>query len=365
MSRTRSLIIKGFGYVLIAGILYISLCPGIYVLSSWLLTEGVVLRHRLLRDFQMDFYNDRGYRKIWQTQKDCIELDERLIYVPRIGSCRFTNAEFDTTLNFDESGRVRNSMAQIRSEIGIAVLGDSYAMGWGVNDRETFANILQDELKRPVYNLAVSSYGTVRELLRLQQSALIDKVDTILIQYAANDLMENAALDQEEKFLQAKALFQEMFGRERSSSDRTIPESIGRAVSFAIEKPIRNLRDMWVKAPKPNRFGPHYENLMPVLKRFAPLVNKKRIIVFCVDDGGFEDFPNGKDKILRNVEFVDLKLKAEDFYVIDSHLNTLGHAKVGRMLARYLLEPVFSEFSVSRETGDRLEESHGAKCCRL
>ena len=109
-----------------------------------------MLRQKLLRDFQMDFYNDRGYRKIWQTQKDCIELDERLIYVPRIGSCRFTNAEFDTTLNFDESGRMRNSMPQKRSEIGIAVLGDSYAMGWGVNDRETFANILQDELKRPV-----------------------------------------------------------------------------------------------------------------------------------------------------------------------------------------------------------------------
>src|SRR5262245_24880720 len=121
-------------------------------------------------------------------------------------------------------------MLETRSEVGVAVLGDSYAMGWGVNDRETFANILQDELKRPVYNLAVSSYGTVREVLRLQQSGLLDKVDTILIHYAVNDLMDNAALYQGETFLQAKAMLQKMLNKDRSSSDQSILQSIQRAV---------------------------------------------------------------------------------------------------------------------------------------
>jgi hypothetical protein len=333
MSRTQSLIVRGCGYFLIACLLYLSLFPGIYLVSSWLLTEGITLRPRLLRDFQIDFYNNRGYRKIWQTQKDCIEPDEQLIYVPRIGGCRFRNAEFDTTLHFEEGGRVRNSMPEKHSEIAIAVLGDSYAMGWGVNDGETFANVLQGELKRPVYNLAVSSYGTVRELLRLQQSGLIDNVDTILIQYAGNDLMENAALDQEEKFLQAKALFHDMFNGERSSSDHSMFDSIRRAVSFSIEKPIRILRDMFIRAPRRNPFSPHYQYLMPVLKRFAPLLNKKRVIVFSVDEPAFEDFPTGKDQSMSNVEFVDLRLEAEDYYLIDSHLNSAGHAKLGRMLA--------------------------------
>src|SRR5262245_18717329 len=343
MSRTRSLIVKGCGYFLIACLLYLSLFPGIYLVSSLLLTEGIVLRPKLLRDYQMDFYNNRGYRKIWQTRKDCIEPDERLIYVPRTGSCRFTNAEFDTTLHFEETGRVRNNMPQKNSDVGVAVLGDSYAMGWGVNDRETFANILQDELKRPVYNLAVSSYGTVREVLRLQQSGLLDKVDTILIQYAVNDLMENAALDQEEKFLQAKALFQEMFNKERSSSDHSILESIRRAVAFSIEKPIRNLRDMVLSKPTRNQFAPHYQYLIPVLRRFAPLMDKKRVVVFSVDEPGFEGFPAGKDKSMNKIEFVDLRLEAEDYYLIDSHLTSEGHAKVGRKLAAYLSEPAFAE----------------------
>ena len=339
MRTTGSRIVKACGYGLIAVVLYLSLCPGIYLVSSVLLTQGIVLKPRLLRDFQLDFYNDRGFRKIWQTQKDCVQPDERLIYVPRIGSCRFTNAEFDTTLSFEKEGRVRNSMPEKRSEVGIAVLGDSYAMGWGVNDRETFANVLQDELKRPVYNLAVSSYGTVRELLRLEQSGLINHVDTILIQYAANDFMENAALDDEEKFRQARALFQDMFNQTRSSSDHGMFESIQRAVAFSIEKPIRNLRDTFLSTPRRNPFAPHYERLMPVLKRFAPLMTNKKVVVFSVDEPRFEDFPTGGDETVGNVEFADLKLEAENYYVIDSHLNAAGHARVGHLLAAILSEP--------------------------
>ena len=74
---------------------------------------------------------------------------------------------------------------------GIAVLGDSHAMGWGVNDNETFSHFLAEKIKRPVYNLAVSSYGTKREIIRLEKSGLLEKIDTIIIQYCFNDVGEN------------------------------------------------------------------------------------------------------------------------------------------------------------------------------
>jgi hypothetical protein len=340
MTGARSFIVKACGFVLIAAMLYLSLCPGIYLVSSVLLTQGIVMRPKLLRDFQRDFYNDRGFRKIWQAQRDCVQPDERLIYVPRIGSCRFTNAEFDTTLHFEKDGRARNGMSEKHSVAGIAILGDSYAMGWGVNDPETFANVLQDELKRPVYNLAVSSYGTVRELLRFEQSGLMDQVDTILIQYAANDFMENAALDDQEKFRQAQTLFREMFDKERSSSDHGWLDSIRRAVSFSIEKPIRNLRDLFLPRPRRNHFGPHYASLLPVLKRFASVLDRKRVVVFSVDEPRFEDFPSGRDETMANVEFADMKIDAENYYLIDSHLNAAGHARVGHLLAAMLSKPV-------------------------
>jgi lysophospholipase L1-like esterase len=340
MSRTRSPIVRACGYVLIAIILYVSLFPVMYVASAVLLIQGIVLRPKLLRDFQRDFYTDRGYRTIWQLQKDCIQPDEGLIYVPRLGGCRFTNVEFDTNLRFEQNGRVRNSMPEAHSEVGIALLGDSYAMGWGVNDRETFANVLQDELNRPVYNLAVSSYGTVRELLRLQRSDLTSHIDTILIQYSANDFGENAALDDEKAFHHSRTLFQDMFNKKRSSTDQGMFELIRRAFSISIERPIRNVRDMFFTRSRRNQFAPHYERLMPVLKRFAPLLTDKRVVVFCVDESRFEDFPTGRDKSLGNVEFADLKLHAEDYYAIDGHLNAAGHAKIGHLLAAVLSKPV-------------------------
>ena len=64
-------------------------------------------------------------------------------------------------------------------------------MGWGVNDNDTFAALLEKKINRPVYNLAVSGYGTPRELIRLEKSNLIDKIDTIIIQYCYNDYGEN------------------------------------------------------------------------------------------------------------------------------------------------------------------------------
>ncbi|HJR76232.1 MAG TPA: hypothetical protein VJ805_04635 [Nitrospiraceae bacterium] len=337
MRVTRSSIIRVLGYLVIASLLYASSISIIYVLSSFLLTKRVVLRYGILRDFQKDFYVNGGYRKIWQLQKECVTVDDQLIYVPRIGSCRFANPEFDTTLHFEETGRYRNSMPPKETGGGIVLLGDSQAMGWGVHDRETFANVIQEGLRKPVYNLAVSSYGTWRELLRLRRAALLEKIDTILIQYAGNDLMENMALDQEEKMLEAKRSFEQAFNPEARSGDVTLSKSIRRAFSFAIEKPIRNLRGMVLPdRRKPNPFSPHYQGLIAVLQRFAPALMNKRVIVFSVDEEAFDDFPNGKDTILENLEFVDMKLGPDHFYVVDGHLNSSGHAEVGRVLVRYL-----------------------------
>lgn len=334
---------KTVGYLLIACALYICIFSCIYVASSVLLTRGIVLKYGLLREFQEDFYLHRGYRNIWQMQRDCIALDEKLIYVPKIGECRFRNPEFDTTLHFEEIGRRRNRTPSFTSEIGIVVLGDSMAMGWGVNDHESFANVIQDELQTPVYNLAVSSYGTVRELLRLQQSGLINKIDTILIQYSANDLVENSSIDKEDVFLEARTNYQEALTGVKSIGDRDVFKSITRAFSFAIEKPVRHFRDLVLSSKKKDKFSPHYEWLVTVLKKFAPLLDNKRVVVFDTDKDRLEGFPMGKDKTIGNVEFLDLELDINDHYIIDGHLNPAGHKNVGKALSRYLEKPYMGE----------------------
>ena len=59
------------------------------------------------------------------------------------------------------NGRItKNNL--IENNNGIAILGDSHAMGWGVNDEETFAALLENKINKKVYNLAVSGYATKR-----------------------------------------------------------------------------------------------------------------------------------------------------------------------------------------------------------
>lgn len=343
LTEAAQLIVKTTGYLLIACVLYVFIFSCMYVVSSVLLTRGIVLSYGLLREFQKDFYHNRGYRNIWQMQRDCIAFDERLIYIPKIGECKFHNPEFDTTLHFEETGRHRNRTPLLKSEIGIVVLGDSFAMGWGVNDHESFANILQDELQRPVYNLAVASYGTVRELLRFQQSGLRDKIDTILIQYSANDLGENTNIDNENAFLEAKTHYQEVFNGAKPIGDESVLKSINRAFSFAIEKPVRHFRELLLSTKQKEQFAPHYQELITVLKKFPKLLENKRVVVFCTDKDRLVGFHVGKDSSVGNVEFLDLELDTNDYYIIDEHLNSLGHKKVSKALSRYLEKSYMGE----------------------
>ncbi|MDB9746771.1 GUN4 domain-containing protein [Candidatus Pelagibacter sp.] len=93
-----------------------------------------------------------GQRKIWQNDKNCSQFDVNLFYVPMIGECSFSNSEFTTKLNFDKDRRLNMIDDNIGSdEKIISILGDSVAMGWGVNDDETFSYNLQKLIEKKSY----------------------------------------------------------------------------------------------------------------------------------------------------------------------------------------------------------------------
>ena len=135
----------------------------------------------------------RGMRNIWQYKNNCIEFDKHLFYAPKDGLCEFNNPEFRTSLNFNDGVRLNfNDINFDETAQSIAVIGDSFAMGWGVNDKETFSSKLENQLNKRVYNLGVSSYGTIREVKKLINSDYYKEVDTIIIQYHFNDIDENS-----------------------------------------------------------------------------------------------------------------------------------------------------------------------------
>jgi lysophospholipase L1-like esterase len=77
----------------------------------------------------------------------------------------------------------------------VIVLGDSVALGHGVEDSETFAAVLERELSksRPteVINMGVSGFGTAEELIQLQHVGWAYQPDLIVLTYFQNDPYNN------------------------------------------------------------------------------------------------------------------------------------------------------------------------------
>jgi lysophospholipase L1-like esterase len=145
-----------------------------------------------LRGVARDLYFlDRNYLQMDPT---AMRWDPKLSYTLRPGEFRFSNTEYDTAYRVNSLG-VRDDEASLaRPEI--VVLGDSFAMGWGVEQDEAFPQVLERLLGRKVLNTAISSYGTVRELRML---ARVDTAATrwLVIQFCNNDYYENKRFDDE------------------------------------------------------------------------------------------------------------------------------------------------------------------------
>ncbi len=132
---------KAFGWSFIIVINFLLLFFLIYVLSAILLINKITPNIELIKEYQRNYYVI-GLRKIWHARSECIDFSDNQIYVPKKTSCKFDNIEFKTIMSFDEFGRYSDHPNN-NYNTGIAALGDSHAMGWGVNDNETFSYLLE------------------------------------------------------------------------------------------------------------------------------------------------------------------------------------------------------------------------------
>ena len=78
------------------------------------------------------------------------------------------------------------------SRTRLAVLGDSFMWGFGVEDDEVFAQALVREIPdSDVVNLAANGYSTVQELVRLEDDGLRYQPDVLVLGFCWNDLEDN------------------------------------------------------------------------------------------------------------------------------------------------------------------------------
>ncbi|UCF06308.1 MAG: SGNH/GDSL hydrolase family protein [bacterium] len=75
----------------------------------------------------------------------------------------------------------------------IVVLGDSYAMGMGVNDGEDFAAVMDKNLADGwnVINMACGGWGLTQQIRRFYETGLLYKPSAVVLQFCKNDPGDN------------------------------------------------------------------------------------------------------------------------------------------------------------------------------
>lgn len=292
-------------------------------------------------------------RKLIQFDPNCAQYDPEVTYTLRPGSCTFSNLEFSTKYEINRLGLRDTDEALTAPQV--IVLGDSHAMGWGVEQNETLASVLERTTGAAVLNAAVSSYATVREM------KMLDRLDTsrlrvVILQYADNDLPENLAFRDHGNTLPITS--QEHYNE--------IVEHYGSQQSYYPGKYLFRLLLKFTKleAPEPDQLE---MKPLPVKEEVALFLNAlehagrtplkdvdvvvlevnqdpthpKAFIEALAETSRFPAAPSFVRRLL--VADTTRLIKDEDFYVLDDHMRPSGHRAIGNYLASLVADLMRSE----------------------
>ncbi len=284
----------------------------------------------------------QGDRKIMQFQEGCGAYSPDFGYTLKPGKFVFKEIEFCNEYRVNSLG-VRDSEDALAGP-EIIFLGDSFALGWGVDQEQTFVKLLEKKSGYKTLNTSIPSFGTVREMVMLRKLDR-SKLKCLMIQYCGDDYDENRLYYQNGNHPQImrKATFEKTI-RLHSKPKTYYP---GKYLGLKIKKRYRE----WFAKPSPLSQGPpmsHVDLFVHVLKQNADLLRDLPIIVFEMNGINqtntftleLRQRAAGPDEppFIRNLIILDLTEDLEDrhFYVLDGHLNATGHRVVADLLAETL-----------------------------
>lgn len=319
---------------------------------AFLLNNPKVLPANWVKDFR-DYYMSKD-RQIAQYSSELAMYDPELFYKLRPGEHSFQNREFDTEFTVNSQG-FRDDEASLNNP-KIIVLGDSWTMGWGVNDDENFPYLIEQNTGFITLNTGVSSYGTPREFKSF--TALnTDSLRYLIIQFDMNDNSENCEFSyagnnyvpsSEKEYnairdMHADAIayfpFKHTSHFVRNYLEKRFPKA------FVGKETKESATDELVEVERPY-ISPTDAFLNVLIHSHIP--DSVPIIVFQVGDGSTEILIDPLTKLLTEndsiitspIHVLDMQayLTEQNYYLLDLHLKPEGHQIVAEVLADYILK---------------------------
>lgn len=300
--------------------------------------------------------------------KPCFVFDKKLLYRGNpFAACYSRNVEFSVDYRFNEFG-VRDTSAALVSPQTL-VLGDSHAMGWGVDARKRFSSLLSAEFGSTL-NLGISSYGTARELLLMKlffkkYPGAHSSVRNIVIQYCVNDFGENSAFGDREYVVSPNGsysqppqssplsgieltspLYVSQWRHHARSLRRLVPYFWAHALAEMVS-PL-HLIGLSLKVPPDPlsvSFPKHGQAFVEAFKPYQGLLSGKNIYIIISTDYGawdkavYADLRYSIPRLKRSLPDANIVLLdtasvcgSECYFRLDDHLNEYGHARLARLL---------------------------------
>ncbi len=290
-----------------------------------------------------------GYHRNVLQYEPYSQYDTALFYSFKPNtSFSFANVEFANGYKTNKlSLRDDDSSA---TQANIICLGDSYSLGWGVNQNESFPYLLKSLTGKKVLNASMSSFGTAREL---KQLAMLDTsaLQYIVIQYCLNDADENQAFNQlgflpissEQSYQQQVQTYQ--------WQRRYFPGK------FSITIIYNYLKSALRNSIKGNSI-PYYLSLDPrtsakeflrVMNAYSPFFENRKVILVDLNDFNElnSQFITSVQQLLDTPDFSNIRnsiitinvtntLSREDFYILDAHIKPSGHRKIAALISQHI-----------------------------
>lgn len=305
----------------------------------------------LFRDYYFEFDCN-----LIQYNKSAAEYDNALFYkLKNNNRFIYKNQEFSDSFATNSKG-FRDEEVSLDSP-SIVFVGDSYTLGWGANEHESFPSITEKITGLRGLNTGMSSYGTAREI------AALSKVDLsaarfIVWQYCFNDFDENESLLSRGGRLEIQT--QQEYEKTVTTHEWTVSYFPGkhfltiiklggtRLLKKIIGKTKENDNSISVQKSILKKWAMHHAetflkvletsnidwtNINVIVTELNPR-NTKSLFIEALS----ERLRNTDKKTLIRSKIIPLNimplLNQKDYYILDVHLTRQGNLKVAEQLAK-------------------------------